>query len=106
MNLYIVKYCANECDDLGYDSPYPIYYSLNENKARNFFEMKRVEAIDNFNEFINKHPQYQNNEDYCIEKNSTNELEYNMGKWFYRYEFCEDEMETDLRWKNNSVYIS
>jgi len=105
MNLYIVKYCANECDDLGYDSPYPIYYSLNENRARNFFEMKRVEAIDHFNEFINKHPQYQNNEDYCIEKNSTNELEYNMGKWFYRYEFCEDEMDTDLRWKNYSAYI-
>ena len=38
MKLYIVKYCANEFDDLGYESPYPIYYSLNEKKARDFFE--------------------------------------------------------------------
>jgi hypothetical protein len=45
MKLYRVKYCANECDDLEYESPYPIFYSLNENKARNFFEMKRVEEI-------------------------------------------------------------
>ena len=98
MKLYRVKYCANECDDLVYESPYPIFYSLNENKARNFFEMKRVEAIDNFNNYISKHPELQNNEDYCIEKNSTNELEYNMGKWFYKYMFCEDEMDVDLRY--------
>lgn len=100
MKLYIVKYCANECDDLGYESPYPIFYSLNENKARNFFEMKRVEAIDNFNNYISKHPELQNNEDYCIEKNSTDELEYNMGKWFYHYVFDEVELDKDLRYKN------
>lgn len=100
MKLYRVKYCANECDDLGYESPYPIYYSLNENKARNFFEMKRVEEIDNFNNYMSKHPELQNNEDYCIEKNSTNELEYNMGKWFYQYVFDEVEIEKDLRYNN------
>ena len=98
MKLYIVKYCANEIDDLGYESPYPIYYSLDENKARDFFETKRAESIDHFNEFINKHPQYQNNEDYCIEKNSTDELEYSMGKWFYHYVFDEVELDKDLRY--------
>lgn len=100
MKIYIIKYCANEYDDLGYESPYPIYYSLNENKARNFFEMKRVEEIDNFNNYINRHPEFQNNENYCIEKNSTNEFEYNFGKWFYKYIFCEDELEKDLRYNN------
>ena len=37
MKLYIVKYCANECGDLGYDSPYPIYYSLNRYNAYGYF---------------------------------------------------------------------
>lgn len=98
MKLYIVKYCANEFDDLGYESPYPIYYSLDENKAREFFETKRVESIDNFNNYISKHPELQNNEDYCIERNSTDELEYSMGKWFYHYVFDEVEFEKDLRY--------
>lgn len=100
MKLYIVKYCANECDDLGYESPYPIYYSLNENKARNYFEQLRVQEIDNFNDYIKRHPELQNNEDYCIEKNSTNEFEYIMGKWFYQYVFNEVEFEKDLRYNN------
>lgn len=98
MKLYIVKYCANEFDDLGYESPYPIFYSLNENKARDFFETKRAEEIEIFNNYISKHPELQNNEDYCIERNSTDELEYSMGKWFYHYVFDEVEFEKDLRY--------
>ena len=42
MKLYIVKYAANECDDLGYASPYPIYYSLD-----------RIDAYGHFAEFVN-----------------------------------------------------
>ena len=49
MKLYIVKYCANEFDDLGYDSPYPIYYSLDQKKARDFFEEKREERLGEAN---------------------------------------------------------
>lgn len=98
MKLYIVKYCANESDDLGYDSPYPIYYSLDEKKARNFFEEKREQEIKYINDFINKHPELQNNEDYCIEKNTDDEFEYYFGNWFYRYLYCEDELEKDLRY--------
>ncbi len=98
MKLYIVKYCANEYDDLEYESPYLIYCSLDENKARNFFEMNRAEKIDNFNNYISEHPKLQNDENYCIEKNSTDELEYSMGKWFYHYVFDEVELEKDLRY--------
>ena len=61
MKLYVVKYCANEFDDLGYDSPYPIYYSLDEHKARNFFEEKREQEIENFNDYMDRHPELQNN---------------------------------------------
>ena len=96
--LYIVKYSANEFDDLGYDSPYPIYYSLDEKKAREFFEKNREQEIEIFNEYMEKHPEFQNNEDYCIEKNTDNEFEYNFGKWFYRYIFCESEFDKDLRY--------
>ena len=52
MKLYIVKYCANEFDDLGYESPYPIYYSLDEHNARNFFEERREQEIKSFNDYI------------------------------------------------------
>lgn len=97
MKLYIVKYCANKFDDLGYDSPYPIYYSLDEKKARNFFEEKREEEIEWFNEYMNKHPEFQNNEDYCIETNKNNEFEYNFGKWFYKYVLDEVYLDVDLR---------
>jgi hypothetical protein len=54
--------------------------------------------IDHFNDYIKSHSELQNNEDYCIEKNSTNELEYNMGKWFYHYVFDEVELDKDLRY--------
>ena len=97
MKLYIVKYCANEFDDLGYDSPYPIYYSLDQNKARNFFEEKREAEIEWFNEYMSKHPELQNNEDYCIEINKNNEFEYNFGKWFYKYVLDEANFDIDLR---------
>lgn len=97
MKLYIVKYCANEFDDLGYDSPYPIYYSLDQKKARDFFEEKREAEIEWFNEYMSKHPELQNNEGYCIELNSDNEFEYNFGKWFYKYVLTEANFEVDLR---------
>lgn len=97
MKLYIVKYCANECDDLGYDSPYPIYYSLDQKKARDFFEEKREAEIEWFNEYMSKHPELQNNEDYCIELNSDNEFEYYFGKWSYKYVLTEACLEVDLR---------
>jgi hypothetical protein len=99
MKLYVVKYCANEFDDLGYDSPYPIYYSLDEHKARNFFEEKREQEIENFNDYMNRHPELQNNEDYCIETNTNDEFEYNFGKWFYKYMFEETEFDVDLRYR-------
>ena len=54
MKLYIVKYCANEYDDLGYDYPYAIFYSLDKNKAREFFEDKREKCIESFNDWIKK----------------------------------------------------
>jgi len=98
MKLYIVKYCANEFDDIGYDSPYPIYYSLDEHKARNFFEDKREEEIKIFNDHMSHYPELQNNEDYCIETNTNNKFEYNFGKRFYQYIFCEDELDVDLRY--------
>ena len=49
MKLYIVKYCANEFDDLGYDDPYAIFYSLDEQKAKDFFENERKTNIEEFN---------------------------------------------------------
>ena len=97
MKLYIVKYCANEFDDLGYDSPYPIYYSLDQKKARDFFEEKREAEIEWFNEYMSKHPELQNNEDYCIETNTNDEFEYTFGKWYYKYILTEAYLEVDLR---------
>ena len=97
MKLYIVKYCANEFDDLGYDDPYPIYYSLDKKKARDFFEDKREKEIESFNEWIKKHPELEHNEDYQIKVNNNNHLEYSMGNWFYEYYFGETELEKDLR---------
>ena len=100
MKLYIVKYCANECDDLGYDSPYPIYYSLNHDDALgHFYEFVNM-AKKSLNEYLCEHPELKGNEDYSIEIDTKNEFEYNFGKWFYKYEFCEAEMEVDLRYKN------
>ena len=98
MKLYIVEYCANEFDDLGYESPYPIYYSLDEVKARNFFETKCQNSIENFNLFMNSHPEFQNNEDYQIVIHEKDELEWYMGNWFYKYVFREVELNTDLRY--------
>ena len=97
MKLYIVKYCANECDDLGYDSPYPIYYSLNRDDAYGHF--KEFVNLDkkNFNEYLYKHPELNDNEDYSIEIDTENEFEFNFGKWFYKYVFEEVDLEKDLR---------
>ena len=102
MKLYIVKFCANEYDDLGYDPPYPIFYSLDKNKARNYFEQLREQEIDHFNNYIKSHPELQNNEEKKKKKNSIDEFEYNFGKWFYKYIYCEDEMNVDLRYHINN----
>ena len=93
--LYIVKHSANEFDDLGYDRPYPIYYSLSEEKAREFFEKKRNQEIKFFNEFMENHPAFENDEDYQIHVNEENAFEYYMGNWFYQYEFEEAELEKE-----------
>ena len=98
MKLYIVKYCANEFDDLGYESPYPIYYSLDEKKARDFFEDNRKKCIKSFNEFIKNHPEFKFDENYKIEENTCDYLEYYMGNWFYQYVFNEVELEKDLQY--------
>ena len=94
--LYIVKYCANEYDDLGYDKPHPIYYSLNEENAREFFEKERNKEINHFNDFIKKHPHFKGHEDYQINENEVDSFEYSLGNWFYRYEFEECELEKKI----------
>ena len=98
MKLYIVKYCANEYDDLGYDSPYPIYYSLDQKKALEFFEDKREECIENFNDWIKNHPELKHDEDYQITENNNDNFEYSMGNWFYQYTYEEQELDKDLRY--------
>lgn len=98
MKLYIVKYTANEFDALGYDSFYPIFYSLDENKARDFFENERNTNINHFNNFLKTHPEYIDNEDYEIADNEENYLKYYMGNWFYEYMFDEIELDKDLRY--------
>lgn len=100
MKLYIVKYCANEFDDLGYDSPYPIYYSLSYYDAYGHFSEYRNREKKHFNEYLYNHPELKDNEDYSIEVDTENEFEYNMGKWFYKYCFEEVELEKDLRYNN------
>ena len=97
MKLYIVKYCANEFDDLGYDSPYPIYYSLSYYDAYGHFSEYKNREKKHFNEYLWNHPELKDNEDYSIEVDTENEFEYNMGKWFYTYVFEEVELEKDLR---------
>lgn len=98
MKLYVIKYCANEFDDLGYDSPYPIYYSLDQNKTKEYFKSLKEESIKNFNEFMKNHPEYQDSEDYQIIINEDNELEWYVGNWFYKYIYLETELDKDLRW--------
>ena len=97
MKIYIVKYCANECDDFSYESPYPIFYSLDKKKARDFFEDLREKCTQHFNDWINSHPELRNNEDYQFTKNDNDCFKYSMGKWSHTYEYCEDEMNVDLR---------
>ena len=100
MKLYVVKYCANEFDDLGYDSPYPIYYSLDRDDAYGHFaEFVNLDK-KNLNEYLYKHPELKDNEDYSIEIDTENEFEFNFGKWFYKYMFVEAEFEKDLRYEN------
>ena len=103
MKLYIVSYCGNEYDDLGYINPYPIYYSLDKKKARDFFEDKREKEIESFNEWIKKHPELEHNEDYQIAENTNDFFEYYMGNWFYKYAYEEQELDMDLRY--NTSYI-
>ena len=97
MKLYIVKYCANEFDDLGYDSPYPIYYSLNRDDAYGHFREFVNLDKKNLNEYLYNHPEFKNDEDYSIEVDNENEFEFNFGKWFYKYVFEEVDLEKDLR---------
>ena len=101
--LYIVKSCGNEYDDLGYDPPYPIYYSLNKDNARSYFEKLRDEDKKHLNDFLEKYPQYKDNEDYQITEDTENRFEYGMGKWFYVLEFEEVILENDLRYENKSI---
>ena len=98
MKLYIVKYCANEFDDLGYDSPYPIYYSLDQKKARDFFEKNRKDEIESFNDWIKTHPELEHNEDYQIHQNKENYFEYYMGNWFYQYVYEEQELDKYIKY--------
>lgn len=100
MKLYIVKYCANEFDDLGYDDPYAIFYSLDEQKAKDFFENERKTNIEEFNYFIENHSEYKNNEDYQIAENKNDFLEIYMGNWFYQWKYEEREIDKDLRYNN------
>lgn len=98
MKIYIVKYCANEYDDLGYDTPYPIFYSLDKKKARDFFEEQRECSIEHFNDFMKNHPEYNHNEDYQITVNDNDDFEYSIGNWFYQYKYEEQEIDKDLRY--------
>ena len=97
MKLYIVKYCANECGDLGYDSPYPIYYSLDRDYAYGRFSEYRNMEKKHLTEYLYHHPELKDNENYSIEIDTENEFEFNFGKWFYKYVFEEAELEKDLR---------
>ena len=100
MKLYVVKYCANEFDDLGYDSPYPIYYSLNYYDAYGHFSEYRNREKKHFNEYLWNHPELKDNENYSIEVDTENEFEFTFGKWYYKYVFEEAELEKDLRYNN------
>lgn len=98
MELYIVKYSANECDDLGYENPIPIYYSLDEKKARTYFEKLKAGAKQHIEQFLNEHPEFINDDDYKICEETENRIEYNMGKWFYELEFDVAELDKDLQY--------
>ena len=98
--IYIVKYCGNEYDDLGYDSPYPIYYSLDKDKARSYFEKLREEDKKIFYDYLTKYPKYKEDEDYQIIEDTENRFEYGMGKWFYILQFEEVKLEKDLRYES------
>lgn len=97
MKIYIIKYCANEFDNLGYDRPYPIYYSLDNVDAYGHFREYINKEKKHLTEYLYKHPELKDNEDYSIETDTENEFEFNFGKWFYRYDFEEAELEKDLR---------
>lgn len=97
MKIYIVKYCANECDDLGYDRPYPIYYSLNHDDAYGHFREYVNKEKKRLTEYLYNHPELKDNEDYSIETDKEYKFEFNFGKWFYIYEFEEAELDKDLR---------
>ncbi len=100
MKIYIVKYCANEFDDLRYDFPYPIYYSLAKSNARQFFENLKSLCKKDFNDNLDQYPEFKNNEEYQFTEND-NSFEYSIGKWVYEYTYEEREMETDLRYTKN-----
>lgn len=98
MKVYIVEYCANEFDDICHDRPYPIYISLDKDKAYNFFKDCVQKEIDFFNELLKEHQEYQNNEDWQIAINEENHFEIYRGNWKYEYVFDEFEFDIDLRY--------
>lgn len=94
MKLYLIKYSANEFDTIGYSFPYPVFYSLDKDKTRLLFENKRNEEIERFNNFLEKFPQYKDDNDYYqIAENSENVLEIYYGNWFYEWNFEEVELD-------------
>lgn len=94
MNLYLIKYSANEFNDPKYDSPYPIFYSLDKDKTKEFFERKREKEIKSFDQFLEKFPEYKNTEDYQVYENLEHRFEIHMGNWYYQWEL--DKVKLDM----------
>jgi len=96
--LYIVKYSANEFDDLKYDSPEPIYYSLNKDTAKYFYNKKFNECQKAWSKFCQEHPELKNNDFHYFESTETSFTYSIDGRWFYEYMFDEAELDKDLRY--------
>ena len=101
MKLYAIYYAANEYDDLAYDAPIPIYYSLDKDKAKTYYNNITISEKNYFNQFLKDHPKFQNDENYSIDSDTENSFEYCMGKWIYKYYFHEIPLEVDLRYDND-----
>ena len=100
--LYIVKYSANEFDDYdsGYDSPEPIYYSLNKGTAKYFYNKKINECKKEWAKFCQEHPELKNNGLHYF-KNTETTFTYSIdGKRYYVYMFEEAELDKDLRYQS------
>ena len=86
MFVYIVNSCANEFDDLGYDRPYPVFYSLSEKRAKKYFKKEKEKYANTLSNLLEQHPEFKDNEDYQINKDTENYFKIYMGKWFYQLE--------------------